>query len=105
MFREFNVNRTIDWNDHYSRDSGFEVMVEHRLLGFTINFDLVIDSHGIVNSHMSYVNKEISPEGALLDSSITHVVNRRIVDYSDPSAVLDLTHYANEVIENGLLFD
>jgi hypothetical protein len=104
VYREFNVYNSIDWNDRYSQDSGFEVMVTHSLLGFTLYFDLVIDSHGIVNSYWSYVNNNISPEGAILDSSITHVVNRRIVDYSDPSGVLDLTHYANEVIENGLVF-
>ena len=105
VYREFKVNNSIDWNDHYSRDTGFEVMVKHSLLGFTLNFNLVLDSHGIVNSHWSYLNKDISTEGVLIDSAITHVVNRRIVDYSDPSTVQNLTHYANEVIKNGLVFD
>ena len=105
VYREFRIKNLVVWNDHYGTEFGFEVIIEHILFGFTINFDLVIDRHGILNSHSSFVHYVMSPEGAIVDSAITHVVNRRIVDYSDPSSVRSLSYYANEVLENGLKFN
>ncbi len=102
VYREFNVENPVKWTDHYGNDTGYAIRVEHYLLGFTINFDLIIDRHGIVNSHSSFVQYVMSPEGAIIDSTITNIVNRRIVDYSNPSSISSLSYYANEVMENGL---
>ena len=100
VYREFNAGDIVSWDDRYDSNLGIEVLVEHILLGFKLNFDLIIDNHGIVNSQsaiMIYGLKENSEVQGVM-------INRRIVDYSDPSSVNSLTYYVNEVKEKGLMY-
>ncbi len=104
VYREFNVKAPAVWEDHYGSDSGFEVAVRHVLLGFTMYFDLIIDQHGIVNSQntaMEYITDE---NGVLIDSVLTYRINRRIVDYTVPSSVNQLSYYYTEVSTKGLKY-
>ena len=100
IYREFNVGDPVNWNDPYGFSSGIEVFVKHILLGFTINFDLILDHHGIVNSQSEMMVKDSEGNTEIQ----TLLINRRIVDYSDPNSVNSLAFYVNEVMEKGLTY-
>ena len=105
VYREFNVKNVINWKDQYGSDLGFEVIIKHVLFGFTIMFNLIIDKHGIVNSQSSFTQYKKSPKGAIIDSMLTYTINRRIIDFTNPTSVRSLSYYANEVREKGLRYN
>ena len=102
VYREFVAGHPIIWEDAYGTDAGIQVSVLHIVLGFTLNYDLIIDRHGIVVSKSSLMEYLTDGGGELIDSVMTQRINRRIVDYTVPSEVKTLSVYAAEVAENGL---
>jgi len=104
VYREFKVKYPSVWEDQYGADTGFEVAVKHVLFGFTMNFDLILDRHGIVNSQNVETEYRTDENGQLIDSVLTYRINRRIVDYTEPSMVKSLSDYAAEVAAKGLKY-
>jgi hypothetical protein len=104
VYRQFDVGEPAVWDDLYGSDAGFEVSVTHTLLGFTSNYDLIIDQHGIVNSQSAEWMYLRTENGDLIDSVLTYRVNRRIEDYADPALIKDLSDYAAIVQVNGLKY-
>jgi len=102
VIRIFESNEFKKWTDFYNDDYGIKVNITHYLLGFSHNFQTVFDAHGLVNSQWSYKNYITNEHGDLIDSVLTHRINRRIVDYTGPGEVDDLQTYYNLVSENGL---
>lgn len=104
VYRQFAVKGPATWDDFYGSDAGFEVYVTHTLLGFTSNYDLIIDQHGIVNSQSSQWMYLSTENGDFIDSVMTYRVNRRIEDYADPTMIEDLSYYAAIVQANGFKY-
>ncbi len=104
--RDFNVKDYTEWNDIYGNEKGLFYSTEH-ILKFSqdliLNFVGIIDEKGVVVSN--YTLKTVistieNPSGG--DSLIVHTINRRIVDFTEPENVKELSWYADYVIENGL---
>ena len=100
VYREFKVENIVSLNDQYGFYSGVEVLVKHVVLGFTLNFNLVLDNHGIVNSQSSIMVKDFEGNTDVQ----TLLINRRILDFSNLNTVKSLSYYANEVKEKGLKY-
>lgn len=104
--RDFDVKDYTEWNDIYGNEKGLFYSTEH-ILKFSqdliLNFVGIIDEKGVVVSNFtlkSVISTIENPSGG--DSLTTHTINRRIVDFTEPENVKELSWYADYVIENGL---
>lgn len=107
--RDFEIMDYIEWSDIYSSDKGLHYSTEYSIKfenDFTLNFSGIIDEKGIVLSRTiidNYVTRTIdNPDG--VDTTSLHLINRRIVDFTNPEYTHELSWYADYVKENGLTF-
>ncbi len=107
--RNFEVMDFLEWEDIYSSDKGLHYSTEYIINledGFNFNFSGIIDEKGIVLSKTvidDFVIRTMNNlEGG--DTTSLHLINRRIVDFTNPDYTHDLSWYAEYVKENGLLF-
>lgn len=106
--RNFDVKNSIDWNDIYGTDKGLYYTTEHNIKfddDLIFNFKGIIDARGIVTSIIRFddmVRSTINnPMGG--DTITVHQINRRIVDFTEPENIKELSWYADLVRENGLV--
>lgn len=104
--RDFDVKDYTEWSDIYGNEKGLFYKTEHVLKlsqELTIDFAGIIDDKGVVVSNYTLKTVIRTVENPLGGDSITtHTINRRIVDFTDPENVKELSWYADYVIENGL---
>ncbi|NOX66091.1 MAG: hypothetical protein GXO85_09940 [Chlorobi bacterium] len=106
--RDLDVKDYTEWNDIYGNEKGLYYKTEHVIkIGddLILNFVGIIDEKGVVVSNYTLktvISTSEDPSGG--DSITTHTINRRIVDFTEPENVKDLSWYADYVIENGLEF-
>ncbi len=104
--RDFEVHEAKTWTDIYGSSKGLYCKTEHHILSLVINFNAIIDSNGIVTSRSTMEDMIIStfeyPNG--IDTVTSHTINRRIVDFTEPENIKDLSWYADYVSEHGLSF-
>ncbi len=104
--RDFDVKEYVKFSDIYGMNEGLFYSTEQTLFignNFTLNYNGIIDSKGVVSSTTSVewiIIGSSSPEP--IDTVTQHLVNRRIVDFTEPENVKDLSWYSKYVIENGL---
>jgi hypothetical protein len=96
-----------EWNDIYGNDRGVYYTTEHIIkdFGFTIDFRGLVDSQGLITSSSSFdliVSSVTNPD--VMDTVVSHRINRRIVNFTDPENVNELSWYADYVYENGLIY-
>ena len=107
--RDLDVIDYVQWNDIYGNTSGLYYTTEHVLKfgnDMLLNFRGIIDKNGVVTLLITFENSVIStinnPDGG--DTVNVHQINRRIVEFTEPANVKELSWYAGYVIENGLVY-
>jgi len=102
--RDFEVHQEKTWTDIYGSSKGLYCETDHLVFSFLLNFNAIFDSHGIVTSRLTVEDSIIRtveyPDG--VDTVTYHLINRRIVDFTEPENVKELSWYADYVSENGL---
>ena len=104
--RDFDVKDYTEWNDIYGNEKGLFYKTEHILKfgqDLILNFTGIIDEKGVVVSNYTIktiISTRDNPSG--VDSVTIHTINRRILDFTEPENVKELSWYADYVIENGL---
>lgn len=108
--REFEIMNYLEWDDIYGSDRGLHFSTEYILKfedDYTLNYSGIIDETGIVVSTTTIddfiIGGTIISNG-VADTTSLHIINRRIVDFTNPDYTHELSWYAEYVKENGLLF-
>ena len=107
VLRDLEVKDFVEWTDFYSSDRGLYYKTNHTIpnFNFEIEFNGIIDSKGIIVSRYSIELLNTSPESPdISDTVIAHTINRRIVDFTEPENIKELSWYADYVKENGLTY-
>lgn len=107
--RDFEIMDYIEWSDIYGSDNGLHFSTEYSIKfenDLTLNFSGIIDEKGIVLSRTIIENfvTAIIDNPAGVDTTSLHLINRRIVDFTNPEYTHELSWYADYVKENGLHF-
>ena len=104
--RNFDVRDYSKWNDIYGDAEGLYYSTEHILHindDFTLYFRGIIDSKGVLISSYSKEMELFSAESPVPSDTVTvHQINRRIVDFTEPENIKELSWYSDYVLENGL---
>ncbi|MCF6269062.1 MAG: hypothetical protein L3J41_05080 [Melioribacteraceae bacterium] len=105
--RDFDVKNYTDWNDIYGNIRGLYYETKHIIpdINWELNITGILDSKGVVVSSFPFktvISSAEFPDGG--DSVMTHSINRRIVDFTEPENVKDLLWYYDYVLENGLTY-
>ncbi|MDA3861703.1 MAG: hypothetical protein PF445_10785 [Melioribacteraceae bacterium] len=107
--RDFVVKDFAEWNDFYGSNSGLYYTTEHVLKfenEMEFDFKGIIDERGVVISVFTLENFVLStvqnPDGE--DTVTVHKINRRIVDFTEPENINELSWYSDYVLENGLKY-
>lgn len=102
VVRTFDCKYQVEWADGFGSASGMAVTVTHELMDFNHTFHSIFDEHGLLNSQWSFETELTTQTGEGIRDILVHRINRRIVDYSDPSEVGDLKTYHDLVRKTGM---
>ncbi len=102
VIRTFACKNPIEWTDDFGSASGMAVTVTHELMDFNETFHSIFDEHGLLNSQWSFETELTTETGEGIRDIFVHRINRRLVDFSDPSEVGDLKIYHDYVNKTGM---
>jgi hypothetical protein len=111
----FATDRFEKWADIFGEESGLRYTVCDSVMyhdeptnNYSTSITGLIDKHGLIlsqKSRLGFIRKIITdPPYIVKDSVMIYDLTRRIIDFTDPANIVDLSVYATEVQEKGLKF-
>ncbi|MBI9072739.1 MAG: hypothetical protein JEY94_14150 [Melioribacteraceae bacterium] len=97
--RKFSAHGIVDWKDNYGNCEGIYMTKDHNLyIGNTnsIKFKTIVDEEGIIISQYKTTSASVS------GTVTANIVTRRIVDFTEPENVKDLSYYVDLVYSRGI---
>jgi len=105
--RDFDVKNCVDWKDIYGHNRGLYYTTDQILKcenDIILNIRGIVDKFGVVTSIIDFedimLSRRDNPEQ--IDTLSIYQISRRIVEFTEPENVKDLSWYSNYVLENGL---